>query len=1436
MTYLFKLARRLAFAHPITWTILLVMACSEPAPREFLGPDPKTPSPAPTSPVSLVVSQPTEMLPYDQTLPFRAWGRTAAGDSVGVAVSWTATGGQILSDGTYRGTTPGTHTVRAYSVVNPALSGTALVSVSQPGPLFQTLSVAPKPVHVSGGARVLFAATARLQSGANTLPTVTWSATGGSISPQGEFAAGYEPGRFQVVATTLDGLLSDTAAVVIDPPLLTDLQLSPRVVTMPGSGTQEFTVSAAWSDGSTDLPEVEWQSAGGTIAPAGGSAAGGPQAAGGGSRWSFTADRQPGNYKVVVRNARSGKSDTSNVTITPVLDRIEVTPEATDLIPGATRAFTASGWLTDGNPTPVLVSWAATGGTISGSGVYSAGSTPGTFRVVGRSSDGRLADTAVVRIAQPAATLTRLTISPASGSVPVGGVTAFTAQALWSDGSTALPQLVWSAQAGSITSAGAWTAPAAAGSYRVIVRQSGGTVADTAQMEVVVPPPSLASLSVTPEAPAVLGGQVVEFAAQATWTDGSTTLPPLNWSATGGNITTGGRWTAPNVGGTYRVVARQSSGTLADTAVVGVTETPRVTAIRLEPGVAALNPQGTVQFSATATWSDGLTRTVPFTWTATGGSIGMEGLFTAGNLAGQFMVIATCVGCGVADTSAVTITQPVVPAPVVTQLQLDPPTLSLQAGESRTFAVTATWSDGSTTVPPLAWTAGGGTMQGMTYTAGATAGTFTVIARDAGGTRADTSQVTISVPAQAPPTLTGLVLTPGTVTLVPGEQRTFNVGATWSDGTTTLPPLAWSATGGTLNGLVYTAGTTAGSFRVIVSHQGGSRADTSTVTVQAPATLQSLVVTPASASVNAGTTFQFAVAGTWSDGGSAVPAVTWTATGGSISSTGLYTAGGTTGSFQVTATHAASGLTAQRAVSVTPASTSAPALPELPRVYLNTTYQAPTGRVISVAAGGNLQNAINSAACGDEIQLARGAVFTGAFVLPARSCATNPIHIRTAGTLPPEGVRVSPAVAASYGFARIQTADYQAALRAATGAFGYRLVAVEVTAATSATYNYGLLTIGAGDEGTLSAMPGHVVIDRVYVHGFAALHLKRCIALNGVSTAVVDSHLSECHAKGQDSQAIAGWNGPGPYKIVNNHLEGAAENVLFGGAGGGPAGPPSDIEIRRNYIYKPLSWLASGAYTVKNLLELKHAVRVLIEANVFQNNWADGQTGTAIVIMPINDGGTSARPTMVTDVTMRLNRVIASGNGISIIGRSGYAGSGPSEQLTRFAMENNTFEEIGRGDLRSDGRMMQIFVAARDITINHNTFLHSQAAGARANSAIYMDAAPDAHQPLAITNNLYSGGTYGLQGVGSSTGTNTLNTHARNWQFVGNALTGQGAYPYGAQYYPAGNYFPASVSALGLDANLRLGAGSGLVGRATDGKDVGADINAVLAATAGVVP
>ena len=190
--------------------------------------------------------------------------------------------------------------------------------------------------------------------------------------------------------------------------------------------------------------------------------------------------------------------------------------------------------------------------------------------------------------------------------------------------------------------------------------------------------------------------------------------------------------------------------------------------------------------------------------------------------------------------------------------------------------------------------------------------------------------------------------------------------------------------------------------------------------------------------------------------------------------------------------------------------------------------------------------------------------------------------------------------------------SHTSALVTAPGAHHYRFIGVEITQQPGA-YVYNLVLLGAG-ETSLAELPSYIILDRVYVHGHPTAGTVRGLAFNGQHLAVIDSTIAEIKDCGGDSQAIAGWNGAGPFKIANNYLEAAGENVMFGGAD--PAIPnlvPADIEVRHNHFFKPLAWKPGDpsfqptpascqgiAWTVKYHLELKNARRVLLDGNLFE--------------------------------------------------------------------------------------------------------------------------------------------------------------------------------------------------------------------------------------------
>ena len=385
-----------------------------------------------------------------------------------------------------------------------------------------------------------------------------------------------------------------------------------------------------------------------------------------------------------------------------------------------------------------------------------------------------------------------------------------------------------------------------------------------------------------PEAATLPRGRSIQFEARAVLPDGSEVVPEVVWSSAGGTITPAGLFLANLEPGTYLVTAQIEGRQRAGSTSVKV-DPASLDNLLLNPSSVSLATREARQFTVAASWSDGSTAEPGLVWSATGGTVSSSGLYTAGEVAGTYRVIAAAADR--ADTSAVTIS---VPAPTLTAVILTPAAVSLTPGATAQFTVAGTWSDGSITTPAVTYAASGGTITaGGLYTAGGTAGTFRVVATQQGGTKADTSTVTISPPAAV---LLQLVLSPASLTLAPGASQQFTVAGAWSDGSTTVPAVTYAATGGTITtGGLYTAGATSGTFWVIATQQGGTKADTSTVTITAPAvTLLQLVLSPASLTLAPGATQQFMVTGAWSDGSTTAPAVTYSATGGTITAGGLY--------------------------------------------------------------------------------------------------------------------------------------------------------------------------------------------------------------------------------------------------------------------------------------------------------------------------------------------------------------------------------------------------------------------------------------------------------------------------------------------------------------------------------------------------------------------
>jgi hypothetical protein len=130
------------------------------------------------------------------------------------------------------------------------------------------------------------------------------------------------------------------------------------------------------------------------------------------------------------------------------------------------------------------------------------------------------------------------------------------------------------------------------------------------------------------------------------------------------------------------------------------------------------------------------------------------------------------------------------------------------------------------------------------------------------------------------------------------------------DGSVVPIGVNWSATGGSIDaGGTYVAGDTAGTYRVTATNTAGTRADTVSVTITAPPTppppsnaVAKVILMPWTVTLAPQTSTQFAAFGRTAAGDSVGVDVTFSATGGTVTPSGLFTAGPTGGTYRIIAT------------------------------------------------------------------------------------------------------------------------------------------------------------------------------------------------------------------------------------------------------------------------------------------------------------------------------------------------------------------------------------------------------------------------------------------------------------------------------------------------------------------------------------------------------
>ena len=266
---------------------------------------------------------------------------------------------------------------------------------------------------------------------------------------------------------------------------------------------------------------------------------------------------------------------------TPMVSTVQVSPEVSTPAPGGTIKFAA---LIQGATANDSVNWSTTIGTITTAGVFTAPMAGGVGRVTAQSvADPAFSASATVAVAgstsgsggssplggsgSSSGSVTAVIVSPSAASSATGGTLPFTAKV---QGTTTNTNVTWTAELGTITSAGQYTAPSKAGTDVVTAtsvadstKSASATVKVTAQAS-----PPVTSVTVSPATTSVQTGAKVQFSASV---QGSASNKAVNWTAALGTITSSGAYTAPSKAETDTITATsQADSSMSATAKVTV--------------------------------------------------------------------------------------------------------------------------------------------------------------------------------------------------------------------------------------------------------------------------------------------------------------------------------------------------------------------------------------------------------------------------------------------------------------------------------------------------------------------------------------------------------------------------------------------------------------------------------------------------------------------------------------------------------------------------------------------------------------------------------------------------------------------------------------------------------------------------------------------------
>jgi len=616
-------------------------------------------------------------------------------------------------------------------------------------------------------------------------------------------------------------------------------------------------------------------------------------------------------FAVVLSGCGGGSGGHAGPPPPPTLSSIAVATTTPSIAPTTTAQFVATGTFSDGSTQNLTnsVNWSS-----SSTAVATISNTAGTKGVASAVAAGNTTITATSGGVSGSASLTvsnaslnSITVSPSGPTIDVGTQQQFTATGNFSDGTTQdVSNLsVWTSSATNVatvtTNSGLATGK---NQGTTTITATFGGRSDSVVLNVTLA--NLVSIKIKPENPTIAKQTTLQFTVTGTFSDGSTrnlTNQVTSWTSSSTAVATivkSGLASALTAG-TTTITANVGGVSNSTTLTVSAAT---LNSIAVAPTGVSLQPAAKFAFTAVGTFSDGTTQTLTSqaAWASdntavatVSNSSGSKGVAT-GVAAGTAHLSATALGV----TGSVSLT---VTAATLTSIAITNTGNPFTApGGQVQYTATGTYSDGSTQniSTAVTWTSSDtnvATISNSGLATGQGAGSTTITAKQGSitGTTslAVTSAALVSLTVTSPNASSKLaadtsVQLKATGNFADGTTQDLTDSAVWTSNDAAVATV--SANGGVVRGVAPGTATIKAVF-------GSVPAGTISVNVT-NATLTSLAVTPASATINTGQSLQFIATGTFNDSSTQVLTTfaTWTSSNAGVAvvtNFGLATSSGT---------------------------------------------------------------------------------------------------------------------------------------------------------------------------------------------------------------------------------------------------------------------------------------------------------------------------------------------------------------------------------------------------------------------------------------------------------------------------------------------------------------------------------------------------------------